>query len=37
MAFNSNELGVIRTYVAITGEAPTQAELQAAFDKTGLN
>src|SRR5690554_3225820 len=37
MAFNSNELGVIRTYVAITGEAPTQAQLQAAFDKTGLN
>src|SRR5690554_4547049 len=37
MALNVNELGVIRTYVAITGNAPTQTELQDAFDTTGLN
>jgi hypothetical protein len=37
MALNVNELGVIRTYVAITGNAPTQTELNDAFDKTGLN
>ncbi|MDV2079928.1 DUF4214 domain-containing protein [Marinobacter xestospongiae] len=37
MAFNSNELGVIRTYVAITGEAPTQSEFEAAFEKSGMN
>ncbi|NWO04477.1 MAG: DUF4214 domain-containing protein [Alteromonadaceae bacterium] len=37
MALNGNEIGVINTYVAITGEAPSQAELQAAFETTGLN
>ncbi|GAA3588945.1 DUF4214 domain-containing protein [Marinobacter xestospongiae] len=37
MAFNSNELGVIRTYVAITGEAPTQSEFEAAFETTGMD
>src|SRR5690554_2251820 len=37
MALNVNELGVIRTYVAITGNAPTQTELNNAFDTTGLD
>lgn len=37
MALNVNELGVIRTYVAITGNAPTQTELNDAFDTTGLD
>ncbi|UDL03833.1 DUF4214 domain-containing protein [Marinobacter sp. CA1] len=33
MAFNSAELGVIRTYIAITGDAPTQSEFAAAFEE----
>lgn len=34
--FNPDEQAVIRTYIAITGEAPTQAQFEAAFSYTGL-
>ncbi|MDV2079930.1 DUF4214 domain-containing protein [Marinobacter xestospongiae] len=34
--FNPGEHAVIRTYIAITGEAPTQAQFEAAFSHTGL-
>jgi hypothetical protein len=37
MALNVNELGVIRTYVAITGNAPTQTELNNAFEYSNIN
>lgn len=32
MAFNPSELHVIRAYIALTGEAPTQQQLEEAFD-----
>lgn len=34
--FNPDERGVIRTYIAVTGEPPTQEQLEAAFDFTNL-
>lgn len=32
MSFNTNELNVIRSYIAITGNAPSATEFEAAFD-----
>lgn len=37
MAFNVNELNVIRSYIAVTGSAPTQDQLAAAFNFSSLN
>ncbi len=36
MAFTTDELNVIRSYIAYTGVAPTQAELEAAFDQENI-
>lgn len=36
MAFNVNELNVIRSYLAVNGELPDQSVLNAAFDSTSL-
>ena len=32
MSFNTNELNVIRSYIAIKGNAPSASEFEDAFD-----